>query len=254
MKKEKILLIAGCSHAAGSEIDGTQDSVHNRNFSYGNQFAQAIGYRPLNIAMLGATNSSIARSVLKWAQSEEYDPEKVELAVLICWTESNRIEIPWHESTEFHSGKDANKANWFDVTANGFLTVVMGNKGASKKEKETCRDFQRFMVENQTFMELQTVNNILMMQYFFKAKNIKYMMCNSMHTITHTNQQIGYYYDFIDDTKYIGSMSMANDNFYWKYRNLGYSNANSKYWHHDVEPHDLFAKDLIRFNEDNECL
>ena len=33
MKKEKILLIAGCSHAAGSEIDGDEDSQYNRDHS-----------------------------------------------------------------------------------------------------------------------------------------------------------------------------------------------------------------------------
>ena len=32
---EKIMLIAGCSHAAGSEIDGTEDSVYNRQHSFG---------------------------------------------------------------------------------------------------------------------------------------------------------------------------------------------------------------------------
>jgi hypothetical protein len=37
--KEKILLIAGCSHTAGSEIDGSEDSKHNRKHSYGNQLA-----------------------------------------------------------------------------------------------------------------------------------------------------------------------------------------------------------------------
>ena len=35
MKKEKILLIAGCSHTAGSEIDGNEDSTYNRENSYG---------------------------------------------------------------------------------------------------------------------------------------------------------------------------------------------------------------------------
>ena len=32
---EKILLIAGCSHTGGSEIDGSQDSKYNRINSFG---------------------------------------------------------------------------------------------------------------------------------------------------------------------------------------------------------------------------
>ena len=42
MKKEKILLIAGCSHAAGSEIDGKEDSKYNREHSYGALVAKKL--------------------------------------------------------------------------------------------------------------------------------------------------------------------------------------------------------------------
>ena len=35
MAKEKILLIAGCSNAAGSEIDGKEDQQFNRDNSFG---------------------------------------------------------------------------------------------------------------------------------------------------------------------------------------------------------------------------
>lgn len=34
--KEKIMLVTGCSHAGGSEIDGTEDSAYNREHSFGN--------------------------------------------------------------------------------------------------------------------------------------------------------------------------------------------------------------------------
>ena len=60
------MLIAGCSHAAGSEINGTEDSIYNRQQSFGARLASKLGYRPINIASNGASNSGIARSVLKW--------------------------------------------------------------------------------------------------------------------------------------------------------------------------------------------
>ena len=64
MTKEKIALIAGCSHSAGSEIDGNQDSSYNRDNAFGSVLAKKLGYRPLNISVTGATNSGIARSIL----------------------------------------------------------------------------------------------------------------------------------------------------------------------------------------------
>ena len=70
--KEKIMLIAGCSHTAGSEINGLEDSVYNRQKSYGNQLAYKMGYTPVNIAEPGSTNPTIARSILQWF-SEKYN-------------------------------------------------------------------------------------------------------------------------------------------------------------------------------------
>ena len=60
MKKEKILLIAGCSHAAGSEIDGNEDSQYNRDHSFGALVAKKLKRKPVSIAQVGATNTGIA--------------------------------------------------------------------------------------------------------------------------------------------------------------------------------------------------
>jgi len=87
------MLIAGCSHAAGSEIDGTGDSKYNRQHSFGNLLAEKLGYRPINIAVTAATNMGIARSVLQWF-SEQYDPAVQEVFVLIAWAECSRMEMP----------------------------------------------------------------------------------------------------------------------------------------------------------------
>ena len=38
-----VALIAGCSHTAGFEIDGTEDPEHNRQHSWGNQLAHMLG-------------------------------------------------------------------------------------------------------------------------------------------------------------------------------------------------------------------
>ena len=87
----KTCLIAGCSHTAGSEIDGDTDSPFNRQHSYGNLLANKLGYTPINIAVSGYTNSAIARSVLEYCS--EHDTS--DLSVVIGWSESSRIEAPF---------------------------------------------------------------------------------------------------------------------------------------------------------------
>ena len=122
--KEKIMLIAGCSHASGSEIDGQQDSKFNRQHSFGNILASKFGYNPINMAEPGSTNPTIARSILQWF-SEKYDSDSMDVFVLISWTDSSRMEVPWHRKmwfgehnpfNDFHAstGVDFNRINHFE--------------------------------------------------------------------------------------------------------------------------------------------
>ena len=64
--KRKITLIAGCSHSAGSEIDGTEDSKFNRDNAFGSLLSKKLDREPINIAINGGTNATIARSILNW--------------------------------------------------------------------------------------------------------------------------------------------------------------------------------------------
>ena len=90
--RKKIMLIAGCSHTSGSEIDGQEDSKYNRLHSYGGVLASMLGYEPCNMAEPGSTNATIARSVLEWFKNE-YDPNEMEVFVVVGWTEDlkNRV-------------------------------------------------------------------------------------------------------------------------------------------------------------------
>ena len=38
----KIGIVAGCSHSAGSEIDGDQDSLYNREHAYGSLLVEKL--------------------------------------------------------------------------------------------------------------------------------------------------------------------------------------------------------------------
>ena len=87
------LLIAGCSNAAGFEIhEGEQqDTPENRSASFGNLLAGHMNREPVNIAIGGATNSSIARSVMAYVAEHSIS----DLHVLIAWTDVDRLDAPW---------------------------------------------------------------------------------------------------------------------------------------------------------------
>lgn len=250
MTREKILLIAGCSHAAGSEIDGSTDSNYNREHSFGSQLALKLEYRPINIAMAGATNSSIVRSVLKWFEST-YDPNIMEVAVLVCWTDSTRIEYP--RKTPKPTNDLAKAANWYDVSANYFLGINLGFTGNTEEEKEIAKDMHKFILKYPSIMELMSLSYVLQLQYFFKMWGVKYLMCNCMKLFEAADIHLGFYLNSIDRKNFMG-LDTPSDAFFIKYKELGYTNPNAKYWHHGQEPHGLYADELFTFARNNECL
>lgn len=243
--KEKILLISGCSNAAGSEIDGTQDSVYNRQHSFGNLLAAKLDRRPINIASGGSTNQGIARTVLEWMR-EYYNSDTMDLMVLLAWTESTRMELPvdritWHE--QWNEASD-----FISPVSRNYLRVNLGYKGADPQESSWIAQCHEFIMHHERYIEIISANTVLQMEYFLKHKGIDYIMCNTMHMFS-DNPHIKFYIDQIDQGRYYNMLD--NDKgFYWKYRNLGYINPKTEYWHHSEEPHRLYAEELYKFHTD----
>jgi hypothetical protein len=240
--KRKIMLIAGCSHAAGSEIDGTEDSEYNRDNSFGNRLAKRLGYEPVNIALNGSTNQGIARSILDWVHLN-YDASCMELYVVIAWTDNSRMEIP---SPRIHSYDSANPNSDFFAESNKlFLRINFGWKGEDDWEKEQTKYYHEFMVKNSCYLELLTINLILQIQYFLNSKSIKYVMCDTM-VVCSSNIYTQPYTEKIDSSRYYNLFQ--NDQSFWiKYKNAGYTNTKAKYWHHNEIPHRFYAEELYQF-------
>lgn len=244
--KQKIMLIAGCSHTAGSEIDGEEDSKYNRSHSYGGVLADLLGYTPINIAEPGATNSTIARSILDWFK-QKYDKDAMEVFVVVGWTESIRMEIPserehWYEQHCKHW-------DFYSTSGRYYWRMNPGWHGGDPEEKELVPRYHRFMAENERYLEIVSLNAVLQIQYFLKSLSVDYVMCNTMHMYT-VNKHTEFYIGCIDQTKYLNMLD-SDKAFYWYYRNLGYENPKAKYWHHNEVPHELYAKELKHFIESN---
>lgn len=247
---EKVMLIAGCSHAAGSEIDGTEDSYENRQQSFGNQLAYELGYRPVNIAQNGGTNSSIARSIVNWIENF-YNPDTMDLFVLASWTESTRMEVPSEQIFWYEGCSTA--PDWFDESSKHFYRINLGYYGFTPEEKELYSYFHKFIAQYNSLVEINTATNLLMVQYFLKSKNIKYCMCNTMHMFTLPDTHLELYTNRIDKTRYM-DWNKNDKAFFWYYKNQGYSNPKAKYWHHDAKPHTLYCRELSNFIKENRCL
>jgi hypothetical protein len=240
----KLMLIAGCSHTAGSEIDGQTDSPHNRQHSYGNLLANMLGYKPINIAVSGYTNSAIARSVLEWFSNHNITDSEV--FVLIGWTESARIEAPFEYPT-WHQKLNGKCADWFSESSVNFLQINVAHQNYSDREKEIQQDYQTFVVRRTEYLEVSSANLVLQLQYFLKYKNIKYLMVNTNHMFSHTNEKyLDFYFQMIDKNNYY-RFDNNQLSFYPKYIDLGYTNNLANYGHHGAEPHRLYAEELHKY-------
>lgn len=241
--KEKIILIAGCSHASGSEIDGNQDSSYNRQHSFGNILASKLVCKPINMAEPGSTNPTITRSILQWF-NEKYDADSMDVFVLICWTESTRMEVPWDRKIWFGKHKPFN--DYHASTGEDFNRINLGWPGVDPEEKIFIAEYHKFIAKNEKYLEILTANLVLQIQYFLNSKNIDYLMCNSTHVFNKNNAYLKFYLDLVDTAKYY-NMKDSEQSFYIKYKNAGYTNPKAKYWHHDETPHALFADELHNF-------
>ena len=114
------MLVAGCSHAAGAEIDGTQDSVYNIQNSFGNVLSNMMEFVPINIASSASANPTIARLVLEWF-SKNYDPSTMEVFVTVAWTESSSMELPSEQGTDYSSTNK--KEDWLSVYDQRYLRI-----------------------------------------------------------------------------------------------------------------------------------
>lgn len=235
------MLIAGCSHSSGSEIDGTPDSAYNRQHSFGNLFANKLGYQPINISTPGATNQLIARHVMRWfAENKSIVNNKTNnVAVLVNWTESIRVEAP----VDFPSNIVVPSSDW-PVAPEQFIQINPGYTGYSAREKEKQERYHRFIVNELAFCEILSLSMVLLIQNFCKANNYRYFMSSAGYLFTeeciHWTRE---YTKLVDENHYY-MFRNKEDAFYEKFKLKGHINPKAKYGHHGELAHKAHADDL----------
>lgn len=241
--KDRIMLINGCSHAAGFEIDGTDDSAYNRAHSFGSVLAKKMGYQPVNIALGSQSNPAIARGVLDWFHTH-YNPNSMEVFVCVAWTESIRIDFPSPYCMDYAS---ANKhVDYYCKHTEQYMQINAGWPGAKPLEQRIIKYWQDVQARYPKYLEIVSMNAALQLQYFFKMHSVEYVMCNTMHMFTTPCNHLNFYTKLVDQSRYY-CMLDNDESFYWHYKNLGYNNEKAKYWHHSEQPHLLQAQKLYDF-------
>lgn len=239
----KILLIAGCSNAAGYEIVNPEDSVNNRKLSFGNLLAKKLGRTPVNIAMGGLNNNGIVRSILYWFLRQYTDQD---VHVLVSWTESVRVDVPvlanYGPIPFENSGTDwaCKQNNWFWYVNPGLQV----QDHMDQNEAQSILDIQYTITEYPAMYEMHSWNSVLLLQNFFNARKVPYTMCNSMTMFT---EPVARAYHSLVDYKYYFNAMDNSKSFYPYYRDLGHTNQSALYWHHGEEPHKLYADELYNF-------
>ncbi len=234
----KQCLVAGCSHAAGFEMDGTEDSSYNRAHSFGAILASLLTLRPHNIALGAQSNSGIARSVIDYIEnSAKGFPFEIVGFVVVGWTEMTRISLPSGHDVD-HLGSNKSVDTYTKVNSK-FLEINSGWHGFTDYEKSIMPYWHEFMVTQSDVLDLITVKEIYMLQQYLDSKGIDYIFCNTMLPYRPT-RYTKWYWDLIDESKCLWD----EEGFYFKYKSLGYSNPKAKYWHHNETPHRLYAEEL----------
>jgi hypothetical protein len=227
------------------------DSVYNRSQSFGNQLAHKLNRSPVNISLGALSNAAIARTVIDWV-NKKYDPSKMDLMVVIGWTESIRIDFPYPEQMDYQSGSPF--AEYFVPENNHFLQINAGWPGGTELEQQIIPYWQDFQARHELMCQLSSINTVLQIQYFLKMHRIEYLMCNTMFMFPPQSHHLKFYTDLVDSDYYIDLLDQ-DKSFYWYYRNQGYINNKAMYWHHDEVPHQLYAEKLYQFitNQRNNC-
>lgn len=246
--KRKILLIVGGSDLAGAELDGQMDSTYNR----ANSFAARLtrpgrvfeGYEVINAATSGSANSTIARTALMWFR-DEYDPDTMDVFVIVGWTESARMEAPW--DIPLFSKDDMWPAADFCAEENFlYLHINVGWEHSQPEQAAKANDYINFMVDNQHFFEQLSLNLVMQLQWFLEKQHVPYYMLNTLHMFSKDNKHLEPYYCLLNEHRYMYFDNNA-ESFYTKYKDLGYTNPKAQYWHHGEEPHELYSQ-IIEHN------
>jgi len=240
----------GCSHTAGSEIDGMGDSDYNRQHSYGAHLAKKFGYDHMSFALCGGSNHRIfvlTTQVLKeiivgTCNLVPHLRKNHKYFFLIGWTSLNRFDLRYSNDEIYEQCGDAG-----DKLDSKIIPACVGMNPKIINDKDLRRTIKYIpYVTDNVVMADQLASYIFALQTMLETNNIDYYMFNAIenHFKTDYFTQDRYdvhakptwrpgnttLYDNIDETKYYHPKSYT-ENYYRWCLSKGHKNQSNKYWH-----------------------
>lgn len=263
----RILISFGCSHSAGSEIDGVGDSDYNRQNSYGAILTKKFGFdRHINYALCGGSNQRIftlTTQVLSEIINNEskmipFPRKHCEYFFLIGWTGLNRFDLRYSEDNDYiyHQCGDAG-----DMVDPKIIPACAGMNPRLIDEVDKRRALDHIHdITDDRIMAEYLASYIFSLQTLFKYHQVEYYMFNAIENFyktdgfhkdrltpihngkTHMSWRPGntIIYDNID-TKYYYHPKSRNKNYYRWCLAKGHTNQSNKYWHLGQAAHQDWA-------------
>lgn len=235
----KHVLINGCSHTAGSEIEGSGigDGNYNRENSFGAQFAKKLNCEYTNIAYPGASNDYIARSTLYWIID---NPEIAkDTLFLIHWTGTDRTEY-FYDEGETYAYDFINFAPDKKVL---HLHPQHYPEWAPSRWKKNLDVLGNHLFLNHTQWDINRYNNIISTQEILKSKGYKYIFRNAFQCCEN-KPRYQYYIDRLDKENFL-HWDNAEESFYEHCFHKGFDISNQQFWHHKIDAHTYWAEKLF---------
>lgn len=239
----KQVLINGCSHSAGSEIEkpGEGESVYNRLNCFGAQFANKLGVPNINLSNPGGSNDYIARSTMFWCL--EHPEEVKDTLFLIHWTGPDRSEYfvrdTIHEDDLFWMDEV------YDVDVGNISTGEFLWTNYYKDDKKRVKGLSSRLFFSEVHWEINRYLNIIRTQTLLKSLGAKYIFRNAF-TQAQKEPRYERYYTKIDESNYPHLFNI-NESFFEHCLDKGFDIDGQLLHHHKIEAHTYWAEKL--YNE-----
>ena len=241
---QRLLVINGCSHSAGSEIPGPWigDGRGCRDSCFGTLVARKLGRIPVHLAYPGGSNDWIARSSAAWLADhyQEIKNEEINVMFLVHWTGAERTEYSFPDHPHETKFIDYNHDTSYRAINIGTTNQLSGDEG------KVYQMFQTMFVENPQFWVDNKIKNIIYLQGLFKSLNIPYWFGDAFHLETTETQTFNSLIKLVDK-KYFPYHNNRDMSYYWMCSNAGFKNQDktNTLWHLGGDAHKYYADWLM---------
>lgn len=228
------LVTIGCSHTAGSMIDGHNGtSWYNKQHSFGGLLAKKYSMNHYSLGVPGGSNQYIYRATIRFINNFMHPHD--DYIFLLGWTSTNRIELRYLDNSPyvhkvvgdfldtkyipFTLGTDPRLYHTTDLRALSNLSPLL---------------FYEQQLESDWAVYAYTL------QQMFKNKKIRYYMFNTCHDLP-INDDNRIIVNALDTNFYYNPTDFDSSMLYWALNN-GFEKTNC--WHLKADGHEAWAQHL----------